>query len=247
MRITFIFLFALIFISPTLSSQSLREERKALRAQERLDKWNRKDSLQRLPINTYLSLDLISTVFPNPLGRLNIGYSTPIRAKWSIGGSAGIGFNATSWVVNNEDYFLWEVRPEILYNLGKGRRFQHYLGLELFYIYHTQTLRNGNFEPVNDLDGAIELIAFDRTNYKRVKTGVLVNFGEYINFSDRWAMRTTVGIGVRRKDNSFSNLVNPQIENFDDGFFFDLSASQREGVQWGPEFNFDLRLIYKIK
>lgn len=247
MRTTFICLCTLFFLSTTLQAQDAREERKAYRERKRINKENRKNDLQILPTNTYFSVDLISTVLPNSLGRLNIGYITPLNERWSIGGSAGVGFNATAWAGNTEDYFLWEVRPEILFNLGNGNRFQQYIGLELFHISNTQTLRNGDFKPVNDLDGAIEVIAYDRTNYQRVKSGFLVNFGQYINFSDRWGLRTTLGLGARRKDNSFSNLVNPTFQDFDDNFFLDLRPSQNEGVQWGVEVNLDVRLIYKIK
>jgi len=237
----------LFLLTSNLQAQDTREERKEQREQKRLDKWARKDSLQSLPINSYLSLDLVSAALPNPLGRLNVGYITPLNERWSIGGSAGIGINATAWIRNKEDYFLWEVRPEILYNLGKGRRFQHYLGLELFYISHQETLVDGNFNPVNTLNGTVNSISFDRADYKRKKAGFLLNFGEYINFSDRWAIRTTVGLGARRKDNSYANLVNARIDNDNDEFFFNLDGTQREGNRWGLEVNLDFRLIYKFK
>lgn len=247
MRLTFTFLCALFLLTSNLQAQDTREERKALREQKRLDKWARKDSLQSLPINSYLSLDLVSAILPNPFGRLSIGYIQPINSRWSIGGSAGVGINATAWIERKEDYFLWEIRPEVIYNLKKGKRFQHYIGLELFYISHKETLINEDFEPVNTLNGTVNLISFERADYRRNKAGFLVNFGEYINFSDRWAFRTTVGIGTRRKDNSYSNLINARIQNDNDELFFNLDGSQKEGTRWGVELNLDLRLIYKIK
>ena len=246
MRLTLTFVCALFLIATSLHAQDTREERKTIREQKRLDKWTRKDSIQSLPIQSYLSLDVISAVIPNPLGRLNIGYITPLNERWSIGGSAGVGINATAWITSKEDYFLWEVRPEVIYNLGKGKRFQHYLGVELFYISNKETLIDEDFEPVNTLNGTVNLISFERADYRRNKAGFLLNFGEYINFSDRWAFRTTVGIGARRKDISYANLINARIENDNDEFFFNLDGSHKEGTRWGVELNLDLRLIYKI-
>lgn len=231
----------------TITAQDYRSERRTNREVAREQKRLKKDSIQNLRITTYLSLDLISTILPNPLGRLNVGYITPLNEKWSLGGSAGLGINATAWARDTEEYFLWELRPELIYNLGKGSRFQHYVGLELFYIYHTETLSNRDFEPVNTLNGLVNNIDYDSATFERHKAGALINFGEYINLSNRLAFRTTVGVGIRSKDNSYSDLVNPRIDEFEDeNHFGGLDPYRFEGTRLGVEFNLDFRLIYKI-
>ncbi len=247
MRVLSKVLLPLVFLLAfTTHAQNSREERKTQKEIKRLEKRERRDSLRKLPIDRYVSLDIVNGLFPNPLGRLNVGYTQSLNSKWAVGGSVGIGFDAISYAGDNEDYFLYEFRPEILYNLGNDRWSQYYVGLEVFFISHKETLRDNDFEPVNTSNGTIDLIAYDSATYQRRKSGFLINFGEFTNLSDRWALRTSVGLGARAKDNSFSNLENPRVENFNDDFILNFNRARKEGLRWGVEFNFSFRLIYKI-
>ncbi|RMB56962.1 DUF3575 domain-containing protein [Dokdonia sinensis] len=237
-----IILLVLILLTPIfmeLQAQTPKELRIELREARRA----RKDSLQSLPVNDYISLNLVS-LLPTDTPRINIGYVKSLNEKFAVGASVGIGTNALTYPYK-EDYFLWEIRPEFIYNLGKRGRFQHFLGLETFYISNRETLRNSRFEPVNDQGGTIELIRYDRADFERTKYGAVINYGEYINFSSRLALRTTIGAGIRFKDNSFTNVVNPRIDQFDtDGFI--ISGYDREGSRLGFELNLDFQLIYKF-
>jgi len=245
MRLFLVLLFCILSLQ-SIRSQETKDEREKRLSDERVAKLLRKDSIQDLPIHTYFSLDLINSIVPKSLGRLNIGYITPISEKWSVGGSAGIGFDAISYAGDNEDYFLWEVSPEILYNFGEGKRFRHYLSLELFYINHTETLEDDDFSPVNTLNGTVERIAFESARYERQKYGFVFNFGEHIDFTNRIAFRTSLGAGLRIKDNSFSNLVNAVVTDSERSFF-SFGDGLFEGSRLGFELNIDFRLIYKLK
>lgn len=244
MRIKSISLLVLILLTPfflELQAQTAKELRIELREARRA----RKDSLQSLPINDYISLNL-NSLLPTDTPRINIGYIKSLNEKFAVGASLGIGTDALTYSYK-EDYFLWEVRPELIYNLGKRGRFHHFIGLETFYISNEETLRNDEFRPVNTQGGAIETVRFDRADYQRIKYGILLNYGEYINFSKKLALRTTIGAGVRFKDNSFSNLRNPVLNQNDiDGFGINGSRDS-EGFRTGFEFNLSFQFIYKLK
>ncbi len=228
----------------TFSSNLKAQTAKEMRLENREIRKARKDSLQSLPVNDYISFNFFSLI-PTATPRINVGYVKSLNEKFSVGASVGIGTDALTYSYK-ENYFLWEVRPEFIYNLGKRGRFQHFIGLETFYITHKETLRNDNFEPVNDQGGTIELIRYDRADFERTKYGAVINYGEYINFSSRLALRTTVGAGIRFKDNSYTNVVNPSLDQFDtDGFIFN-SPYRKEGFRVGLEFNLDVQLIYKF-
>lgn len=218
------------------------QTRKEKRIEKRDTRRARKDSLQSLPISSYFTLDLF-TLIPTDTPRFNIGYIQKLNNKWSLGSSVGLSSVAPRYTYK-EDYSLWEIRPQILYYLGKGNRFQHFLSIEMFFINHKETLLNQDLIPVNDQGGIIEAITFDRATYKRTKYGATFNYGEYLNLSKKLGLRTTIGAGVRFKDNVYSNLVNPRATNFDS--FWITNLYTREGFKVGFELNFSMQLIYKL-
>lgn len=233
-----IFLVSFIGITQTTETPTKKEQRQEKKEIRKA----RKDSLQGLPIGSYFTFDLLNLI-PTNTPRFNIGYVHNVNKKWSIGSSIGFGTDHFFYTYK-EDYALWEIRPQLIYNLEKRRRFKHFLSLELFYINHKETLQNRNLLPVNDQNGAIDAIGFDRADFKRIKYGVTLNYGEFINFSKHLGLRTTIGGGVRFKDNVYSNLINPRATQFDNFLFSDLY--NREGFKIGFELNLSLQLIYKL-
>lgn len=248
MRITRSLLILFLFTTHFALSQTTREERKVIRVEKRIKKIERRDSISRIPVKSYVSLSLVSPLTPFP--RINVGYTRSLNTHWSVGGSVGVGFQGLPYT--NEDtsnYSLYEIRPEVLYFIGKGEKYTNYIGLELFYINSKETLLFDTFNPVNDANGTVELVAFDRADYQRVKNGFLVNFGEYTRLSNKLMLRVNFGLGMRFKDNRYSDIQNASFVRFgfEDGFFFDDTNPRRdEGFSTGVEFNMDFRLIYKL-
>ncbi len=244
-QITLILSFSFLLCSNLQAqiTKELRQERKEARIEERRIKNIKRDSLQSLPIDSYIFWDF-SVIFPNENPRLNVGYIHKINEKWSVGTSAGIGLEFAN-LRNVDDYKLWEVRPQVVFNLGKGRRFQHFLSAEAFFIRNSETRFNGSFRPINDNNGEFQAINYTRADYGRIKQGLTINYGEYINISSSLALRTTVGFGFRYKDVSFSNIQGASIDfNSDDFFLFD--DAPREGLRSGIELNFSFQLLYKL-
>lgn len=248
MRITTTALVIILCCFQSLQAQTTREEKKAIRVEKRIKKIERRDSISRVPVKSYVSLSLVSPITPFP--RINVGYTRSLNTHWSVGGSVGVGFQGLPYTNEGTScYSLYEVRPEVLYFIGKGEKYTNYIGLELFYINSKETLLFDTFNPVNDANGTVELVAFDRADYQRVKNGFLVNFGEYTRLSNKLMLRVNFGLGMRFKDNRYSDIQNASFVRFDfeDGFFFDDTNPRRdEGFSTGFEFNMDFRLIYKL-
>lgn len=233
-----LFLFLIIFGSQTLEAQTKKDQR----IEKREIRKARKDSLKSLPIASYFTIDLLK-LLPTDVPRLNIGYIYNLNNKWFVGSTIGYGTDDVIFT-NKEEYSLFEIRPQLLYNLGQGKSFHHFLSVEMFYINHKEVLRDRTLTPVNNQNGAIDAIAFDLANFKRTKYGFTLNYGEYTNFSNRLALRTIIGGGIRFKDNVYTGLVNARATESEEWLFRDLY--NREGFNVGFEFNFSLQLIYKL-
>ncbi len=233
-----IFLISFIGITQTTETPTKKEQRQEKKEIRRA----KKDSLQSLPIGSYFTFDLLK-LLPAEAPRITLGYVHSINNKWSAGTTLGIG--TSDFIFSyKENYTSWELRPQVVYNLGNRRRFHHFLSAEVFYITHKETLFNNEFIPVNTQNGAIEAIAYDRADFERLKYGITLNYGEIINFSKTLALRTIIGGGIRFKDNIYSNLLNPRATESDTFLFNNLYA--KEGFLIGFEFNVSLQLIYKL-
>ena len=207
--------------------------------------------------DAYFTFDPVNTFSPVPLPRFNVGYFMPVSKsdRWRIGTSVGYGFEQASiYEVTEQDYRLWEIRPQLIYHLKRGTRIKAFFSLELFYINHTETRIDSQFDPNSKLatfnigpEIDTDAIGFDQADYKRIKYGFTINYGDYIRFSDRVGLRSSVGIGMRIKDNSYSNIVNP-VSEARDGFFFIRNRYYiNEGVSVGVEVHLSFRLYFTTR
>ncbi len=237
-----------IFIFQTAYAQITREEKINSRLEKRANSIARRDSIARIPVGSYVSISMLSSIMPFP--RINVGYTSAINTHWSAGGSIGVGFQGLPFTNSDiEDYSLYEIRPEVLYFIGKGEKFTNYIGLELFYINSKETHLNNSFKPINDANGTVELIRYDSASYQRIKSGFLFNFGEYTRLSDKLMLRLNFGLGIRFKDNSYSAIENPSFSEFRSDAWSIIgnpNPRRNEGFSKGFEYNMDFRLVYKL-
>lgn len=202
--------------------------------------------------NSYFTFDPINTFIDVPLPRINVGYFTPVSKsdRWRIGTSIGVGSKNVSIYEVEDDYNLWEIRPQLIYHLKRGTRIKAFFSLELFYIHHTETRRNSNFRPEGDFPvidvgpGLSTHVAFDQADYRRTKYGFTINYGDYIRFSDRIGLRSSAGIGMRIKNNEYTNVVNPRSDDFDS---FVRPYYLNEGVSVGAEVHISFRLYFTTR
>lgn len=184
--------------------------------------------------------------------RWNIGYTKSINEKWLIGIELGYGNYSAS--INHargsdhieKDYKLWEIRPQIYYILNPNYKAKMYLSAELFYINHTDTFFNDNYTINNDSKN----IRYEKADYRRIKTGGNLNFGAFINFSKYIGINPSIGLGVRNRNVSYSNVINRQevlFNDYDDHGWFETDNYRTvSGNNFDVNFALNLKLYYRF-
>jgi len=190
----------------------------------------------------HISFDLFSSlnVF-SP--RWRIGYIQTIDPKWKAGINLGYGNKASSYTyfLNHfeENYKLWEIRPEIYKVFNYNGKTEKYLSVELFYINHTDVFHNWYYYPREGGE-----ISFDKVDFRRQKYGFNCNVGEFIFIKNGFSINIFTGLGLRMRSSSFTNIVNPRsTETFTDMFDFN-EYREKEGLDPGFSYSLGLKLIF---
>lgn len=185
--------------------------------------------------------------------RWNLGFIRKIDKRYWIGLDLGYGNDNISinyaeeggWI--NNDYNLYEIRPEIYYNLRPSSKLRHLLSVELFYINHTDKFKNSWFYDLNDNT----YYTYDYADYERIKMGVNLNYNLVFNITKNFGLMQKVGFGFRYRNVRYSNIINktedPYFEE-PEGFIFPKGDEylHDNGILTGFNFNLDLKIIYKF-
>lgn len=187
--------------------------------------------------------------------RYTAGYMHKVAPRWWAGLEAGYGNYSTAFGMAREsgsdyitpDYKLYEVRPEVYYDLRPSSKLKHLVSAELFYIHHTDHYTTDRY---NGKDG--NEYRYDAADYKRIKTGLTVNYTLLFYFTDQFGMLSKTGFGIKRRNVRFSNVVNKTLLPYnpgddEEGDWFGIEPFQEdEGVSTKFNFNFDLKLFFKF-
>ncbi len=191
--------------------------------------------------NSFITLSLWPIADPYA-PRLRVGYTAHLKGHWKVGLDAGYGNGALSFMANEEfqnEYKLWEVRPEVHYILNPKSSTIKYLSAELFYIHQTNVFLNGDYTTDDGND-----IAFDQADYQRQKYGMHFKFGLFLNIGKNLGFNFYGGVGFRIRDNQYSNTINPR----ETDIFREWFAQPNEFE--GRDFNFNpalgIKFYYKI-
>jgi hypothetical protein len=202
-----------------------------------------------------LTLSLLSpTVLYAP--RYNVGYMHKVARRWWAGIAAGYGNYGTAFgvaAVDNsdfitEDYKLFELRPEFYYDLRPSSKLKHLVSAEFFYINHKDHFTNDRYY---DEDGFTEY-TYDAADYKRIKTGINLNYSLMFYFTKRFGLLWKTGFGIARRNVTYSNVVNKYElpydgGNDDEGDLFGIDGYLEDsGAVTRFNFNLDLKLFYKF-
>ena len=195
--------------------------------------------------DSYISFDL-TTLLDSRAPRLRASYFKDINSHWKIGTAVGYGNRGLSFFAGNnnsdriqDDYKLWEVRPEIIWIENPEDEDKRYLSLELFYVNHTDVLLQGEFRQ----DGLI--VPYNSVDYQRQKYGLNIKYGFILDINDRLSFNLYSGLGFRIRNNVFKNA-----DISDDFFSRNIFGGIKYREQGGSDFNYNfplgLKLLYRL-
>ncbi len=173
--------------------------------------------------------------------RWRMGYLQDLNERWKFSVDVGFATQKISSGVHDaligNKYQLWEIRPEIYYVINPKKKTKKYFSAELFYINHKDTYTNGSY-------GAVY---YDKADYRREKYGIHFKYGFIIFSKKRLGFNVYTGLGVRYRNNTFSNVINPVEEYQGDtvGFISNNVQTQREPT-YAVNFSFGVKLYYKL-
>jgi hypothetical protein len=184
--------------------------------------------------------------------RWNLGYIRKIDKRYWLGLELGYGSKDISvnfaedggWIKN--DYKIYEIKPELYFDLRPNSKLKHLLSVEFQYVNHTDKFNSSWYFDLNDKT----YYNYDFADYKRIKYGINVNYNLILNITKNLALMPKIGIGYRKRDVQYSNIVNRIEDEFfeEEGFVApDVNGFLRDnGDIGGFNFNLDLRIIYKL-
>ena len=200
--------------------------------------------------NNFLNLNLISPIYSySP--RWNLGYHRVLNRHFILGAEVGFGSYGVS--INNaadadwieDEYFSFEFSPELKYMINPADKTKMFASVDLFYIYHSDNLKDRTYEDQTDMN----FYRYESADYQRHKFGLNLNYGFIINFSDTFGLIPKIGLGVKMRDVNFSNIKNPVVDNNyeESDTFFPTSNDflTVEGFHTNVNFNFELQFYFK--
>jgi hypothetical protein len=198
---------------------------------------------QHLDRDSYFTFDIFSSI--NTFSpRWRIGYIRNINSNWKAGLNIGYGNWALSYTRFTEktgkDYQLWEIRPEIYHVFNPKNKTQRYLSVEIFYIHHQDLFHNDLYQRKS-----VGLMRYDQANYLRHKYGFNLNVGEFVNIGNRFGLNLFTGLGIRIRDNSFSEVINPTPEEEFRDMFYVTAYKEIEGIKLGLNLSAGIRLYLR--
>ena len=210
------------------------------------------DTLQQS--KNLITLSLLSpTISYAP--RYNVGYMHKVARRWWAGIGVGYGNYGSAFgmgVTNGDefitnDYKLFESRPEIYFDLRPSSKLKHLLSAEFFYISHKDHFTEDRYYAP---DGFTEY-KYDAADYRRIKTGVNVNYSLMFYFYRGFGLLWKTGFGIANRNVKYSNVANRTLlaynGNDDEGNIFGTDGYLEDsGTVTKFNFNQDLKLFYKF-
>ena len=185
--------------------------------------------------------------------RWNVGYIKKISDRYWVGIDLGYGNKNTTinfakssnWI--NDNYQLFEIRPEIYYDLNLKSKLKHLISAELFYINHKDNFKNSWFLDTNEN----VYYKYDSADYSRIKYGLNLNYNILFNLSGKLALMQKVGIGFKHRNVTYTNIVNKVEDQFHEATESFIPVNNNafikdSGIESGLNFNLELKLIYKF-
>ena len=199
-----------------------------------------------------ITISLLSPAF-SYAPRYTLGYMHKIAPRWwtgievghgNYGSAIGIAAENDSEYID-KDYKLFEIRPEIYFDLRPSAKLKHLVSAEFFYINHKDHFTTDRYYGK---DGFTEY-KYDEADYKRIKKGINLNYSLVFYFTSRFGLFWKTGFGIAGRNVKYANVVNktqlPYKDNDENWFGVD-DYLEKSGVYTKFNFNQDLKLFYKF-
>ncbi|WP_116789994.1 hypothetical protein [Flavobacterium psychrotrophum] len=211
---------------------------------------------QETPQEAYSSVVTLSLLNPtfSYAPRYNVGYMHKVAPRWWVGLEAGYGNYGSSFGMGaqsdnrvNKDYRIFEVRPEVFYSLRNHGKIKHLVSAEVFYINHTDHFTNNRYYG----PGGYPAYRYDEADFKRIKTGLNINYNLFFYFSETVGLIWKTGLGIKNRDVTYRNVTNKTtFDNSGDdehfAWFGEDKFLKQSGAETNFNFNMDLKLFYKF-
>lgn len=218
----------------------------SLSAQELGKSYNYPDA-----VNTFATFNIVPIAFyAQP--RVQLGYYKKYNDKFWVGTDIAAGFgkmnNLFGEAIDSKDYRLFEVRPEVYYNLrNPNKKLRRLLSLEFFYIYHSDTRFDSFYHDIKNKEVQV---TFDKANYQRIKYGINLNYNFVIHLGRRVSLFHTIGFGVKHRNVGLSKLENAQAfyRSYERSYFDSRSNDYLhfEGRYTNFNIDYDIKLVIKL-
>ena len=200
---------------------------------------------------SYITINLLAPL--NSFSpRWRVGYIKSINKNFKVGFDVGYGSKdvlLSSYKGNvGDNYKIWEIRPEFYYTKDEySKKIKLYFSLDLFYINHKDVFFNDDYLE----EGSRNIISYSRVDYTRQKFGFNIKFGYIIDVSKHFKLNIYSGIGLRVRNNSFENPINPintGPRNFWDfwGNDGENNFNYKEGTVLGFNIPLGVKLFYQL-
>jgi len=200
---------------------------------------------------SYVTVNLLSHI--NSFSpRWRVGYIKSINKNFKVGLDVGYGSKEvlfSSYKGNvGDNYKIWEIRPEFYYVKDEySKRIKLYFSLDLFYINHKDVFFNDDYLE----EESQNIISYSRIDYLRQKFGFNIKFGYIIDINDHFKLNIYSGIGLRVRNNTFDNPINPINTGPREFFVFSGNDNEnnfnyKEGTVLGFNIPLGVKLFYKF-
>lgn len=140
-----------------------------------------------------------------------------------------------------DHYSFFEIHPEIKWYAFESGRMEKYYGAELFYSYLSDILTTNDY--IEQSTG--HNIFFESASIRRHKIGLLLKVGTKWHFGNRLVFDLSSGIGVAYREISYSDEVNPQVDDLKLQEWF-IPPYKKEGKYIIPQVSFGFKLGYVV-
>lgn len=192
--------------------------------------------------------------------RYSASYFYTLNEKYKVGATIAYGSNAgnKTWteIVGKpqQDFQVFEIRPEIQKYFRRNKKTPHFIGLQAQYLNHTDRFDNGVRYITSDEN---YLVRAKSGNFSRTKLGLLFVYGMQIHFNEEksFGVIPKIGVGIKKRYVKYDNLVDPIITKRSNNgetqmfIYFDDAHSdfyEYSGTVIGFDMNLDLSVFYRF-